>query len=237
MVATQISCYGRHIQNSSDIGEFVILSEESIAKGIRRIVALTGNAAQQAVAAAQQLESQIHDGATLDDTKKWNLALDAAAIPVVTKDRLRVRVDGLRTKLIDAEKKRKAALADSAVKQAEEIVAGGVGPIVVRKLEVGANSKALTNASFMFKAKSPQSSVLLLSVDADEDDVVITAIVPKETIAAKGLKANEWIDALKPILNGKGGGKDDMASLNGKGVSKVAEILALAEKFAATKLQ
>ena len=80
----------RHLLRSSDIGAFSVISEESIAKGIRRIVGVTGQAAAQAAQQAQGLYQRIRDdGATGEDVKLWTEELNTATIPLVDKDKLR----------------------------------------------------------------------------------------------------------------------------------------------------
>ena len=80
----------RHLLRSADIGAFSVISEESIAKGIRRIVGVTGQAAAEAAQQAQGLYERIRDdGATAEDVKQWTEELNTATIPLVDKDKLR----------------------------------------------------------------------------------------------------------------------------------------------------
>ena len=88
-IAPCLTCCS-HLTQSGDIGPFSIISEESIAKGIRRIVGATGQTAVQARALAASLESQIQEeGATLENVKHWTATVDTAYVPLVDKDRLR----------------------------------------------------------------------------------------------------------------------------------------------------
>jgi alanyl-tRNA synthetase len=67
---------------------------------------------------------------------------------------------------------------------------------------------------------------MLFSGDQTDDEFVCIAQVPKEVVAAKGLKANEWVDSAKALFgNAKGGGREESAQMNGSGVSKVCAIL------------
>lgn len=57
-------CGGTHVQNSRDIGDFAIISEEAIAKGIRRVVCVSGHAASEAIALADAIDKEIAAGVT-----------------------------------------------------------------------------------------------------------------------------------------------------------------------------
>lgn len=59
--------------------------------------------------------------------------------------------------------------------------------------------------------------------------------LPQET-AEKGLKANEWVQQVSDLMDGKGGGKDTSAQATGKNLSCLPEVLRLAEEFAKLKL-
>ena len=57
-----------------------------------------------------------------------------------------------------------------------------------------------------------------------------------QSLVARGLKASDWIGQVSPLLNGKGGGREETAQCSGSGCDKVKEAMDLARQFAATKL-
>jgi len=232
-------CGGTHLFNSGDIGSFRIITEDAIARGIRRIVGVTGQAAVQASALARAIDNEIHEeGATAEEVKVWAVKVDTSPIPLVEKEALRKRVGAIKLKIIESEKKRRALLAAGAEKRAEELIAQGVGNLVVEVLNVGADAKAVLNAINKIKTSAPQASLMIFSYDEADDDFVCQVSVPKDVVAAKGLKASEWVESVKATFpSAKGGGRDDTAQLSGKGAAKVAAAADLARQFAQLKLQ
>ena len=72
-------------------------------------------------------------------------------------------------------------------------------------------------------------------MDRDSEKILCMSSVPKEAIK-KGLKANEWVGQVSPIMQGKGGGKDVSAQATGTNVSCLEEVMALAKQFVEMKL-
>ena len=87
----------------------------------------------------------------------------------------------------------------------------------------------------VFKAKHPESAVLLASADHQECKVAIIAHVP-ESIIKRGLKAGDWVRHAAQACGGKGGGRPDSAQAGGKEPEKLPEALQAARRFAEEKL-
>lgn len=114
-------CGGTHLHWAGDMGNFVITTEESIARGIRRIVALTGPAADKAIADARYFEQTVEDlkkqasgenSSIAAITKKIKLLEEAvaqSAIPYVKKHNLRQEMATLTKQLIDKKKQAQKA--------------------------------------------------------------------------------------------------------------------------------
>uniref|UniRef100_A0ACD5ZEA7 Uncharacterized protein n=1 Tax=Avena sativa TaxID=4498 RepID=A0ACD5ZEA7_AVESA len=105
-------CGGTHISNSRYAVAFYIISEEGIAKGVRRITAVTGECASQAMKLALSIDTDIIDASKLDgvalEKKIGSLKstlLDAAAIPATRKADLRKKVSELEDHIRKAKKK------------------------------------------------------------------------------------------------------------------------------------
>ncbi|XP_030830999.1 alanine--tRNA ligase, cytoplasmic [Strongylocentrotus purpuratus] len=243
-------CGGTHVRNAGDIGTFVISSEEAIAKGIRRIVAITGPDADKANVRAEGLEKQVEALATKIQAKGANMMqkilskavyelgndLNVAIVPQWRKDTMRNRLKELKKCLDDMDKAKKAEVMQKTKEAANEIIASNPDvPFLVARLEAGSNSKALDAALKEFKSKSPKTSAMLFSVDQEANKIVCLAQVPKDAVG-KGLKANEWVQEVAGIMGGKGGGRDVSAQATGDQIGVVDLAVEMAQQFAQLKL-
>ncbi|KAL6255829.1 hypothetical protein P5V15_013072 [Pogonomyrmex californicus] len=142
----------------------------------------------------------------------------------------------LKKSLDDKERAAKAAVANTVVKTAQSIIESKIGcEVLVLMLEAYSNTKALDSALKKIRAISPETSALLLSVDRDVKKIFALSSVPKSAVS-KGLKANEWIQAIAGLMQGKGGGKPESAQASGTDITRVNEILSKANEFANQKL-
>lgn len=243
-------CGGTHLQQSGHIGDFIITSEEAIAKGIRRIVALTGPEAAKALKRTELFANEIaklkdviaadKDGADSKEHVKKIVELtediSKATIPYVKKDEMRTTLKNIKKTLDDRERALKAAVAVTVVEKAKELcLAAPNEPYIVHKFDAFNNTKALDAALKQVKALSPETSALFVSVDQDSGKIFCLSAVPKSAVE-KGLKANDWVAHVSEVMGGKGGGKAESAQASGPNFDRVDEVLSLAKKFAVAKL-
>ncbi|KAG2427688.1 hypothetical protein HYH02_014520, partial [Chlamydomonas schloesseri] len=236
-------CGGTHLANTKEAEAFALLSEEGIAKGVRRIVAVTRGEAAKAIAEAARLRAELGAVAALPDaelekaTKAFKEAVDAAVIPAPDKAALRDELAALGRRVVEFQKAaaaaNKALATAKAVAAADEAAAAGKA-FVVARLDVGLDQKATGEACAAIAAKHPALSALFVSVDGEKGKALAYAAVP-DAITDK-LKANEWVSAALVPLGGKGGGKANSAQGQGPNVDKADEALAAAVAFAAGKL-
>jgi len=205
-------CGGTHVIQTGDIGFFTITSEGGIANGVRRIEAITGEAAllrmQQNMAvldvARDKLKAQSNDlltvkiDAVLADNKSQNKEI--------------------------AELKAKLATyqAEALLDQATTLANGA--KLLVLRLD-GLESKALVELAEKIKDKLVSGIVVIGAVNAERVNLV--AGVTKDLISQ--YKAGEIIAKLATIVGGKGGGRPDMAQAGGSETHKLDEALAQAK--------
>ncbi|XP_078608901.1 alanine--tRNA ligase, cytoplasmic-like isoform X2 [Branchiostoma floridae x Branchiostoma japonicum] len=246
-------CGGTHLQRVGHAGDLVIVTEEAIAKGIRRIVALTGHPAQQALRKARQLQAELEEirRRTEDNVAMNNVSvrqeitklivellerIAVAVVPQWQKDEMREGLNALKKKIIDLEKAAKADIVKTVVEATrQEVEAAPNQPLVIKRLEAGADLKALNEAVKIYKSKSPQTAAMLFSADSEAGKVVVQCWVPKEVVT-KGLKAGDWVNHVKDVLAARGGGKDNTAQASGTNVDALTQAVTMATDFANLKL-
>ncbi|TPX70949.1 alanine---tRNA ligase [Chytriomyces confervae] len=227
-------CGGTHVPRTGQIKKLVILEESSIAKGIRRVVAATGDVAEEAVKVAAGYKQKLVNakklvGSALEaELKALDQELKQIVIPAVSKAEFRKDFADLKKIFDDADKSRKLQEVKDAVEKVKAVFDANASlKYVVMNLNVGGNAKALSSAVQHVKTLSGKSA-LFISVDKDAGKVSYSAIVAKEHIT-KGLKANEWASVVGNTVNGKSGGKEDAAQGAGADVKRAEEALKLAE--------
>ncbi|XP_012272687.1 alanine--tRNA ligase, cytoplasmic [Orussus abietinus] len=244
-------CGGTHLHNANHIGDFVIVNEEAIAKGIRRIVALTGPEASKALKKASLLENQLNqiqtelnadkNGANIKEYVKRIVELtedvSRAVIPYWKKDNIRNSLKSLKKAIDDKERATKNAIVTIVAETAKQMIQDIPGvPLMVEVLKADSNTKALDAAIKQVRAISPETSVIFFSVDNEAKKIFALSSVPKSAIQ-KGLKANDWIQKIAILMQGKGGGKPESAQASGPNLSCLQEAITVAKVFAMSKLK
>jgi len=230
-------CGGTHVNKTGDIKRLVVLEESSIAKGIRRIVCVTGDEAFQVQRVADELDKKIADikqlpFASLDSALKGiNKDIDEAVLPYLRKYKLRQEFTALKKEFDEQDKARKAKEMKEAVDDVKSFFDSNPEAwYLVKVLPVGGNTKALAKAVEHVKGRKDKAAMLMV-VDGDSGKVSHQCVVPK-ALVEKGFKATDWADVVVQKVGGKKGGKDDFAQGSGTELSGVEEAVALASEFA-----
>ncbi|XP_074604783.1 alanine--tRNA ligase, cytoplasmic [Brevipalpus obovatus] len=241
-------CGGTHLTRSGHIGELVISSEEAIANGIRRVIALTGPAATKANEQAKLYITQVAKfdsdvGKEKDPVSCKALVkqivelieeISRSSISYWRKEELRNQLNKLKKRLDDVDRASKASNLSVCIEKAKALAEEHkTDSFIVSVLEAGSNNKILDAATKQVKSTSPDIATLFIS--CDEKKVVCLSSVPSEKVKS-GLKANEWIQSICQIIGGKGGGKPESAQASGTKVTSIAEAINVATEFAKLKL-
>ena len=203
-------CGGTHVKNTAQIGGFKIVSEASVAAGIRRIEAVTG---RNLLIRANLQEAMLHDVA--NTLKANNVAsLPARAEAVMAENKAMSR------ELEEMKAKIAASKVDSLFDNAEE--ADGVK--IASAYFTGTTGDTLRGMcdSIRDKAVNPVVAVLV----GKAEDKITMAVTVNKLAQEKGLKAGVLVKELSAIAGGKGGGKPDFAMAGLKDETKIDEALA-----------
>ncbi|CAI5984473.1 unnamed protein product [Closterium sp. NIES-64] len=238
-------CGGTHISNTTEAESFAIISEEGIAKGVRRIIAFTTAKAKEAIALADQYAARIEAAGKLSGTalEKEVAALkgsvDSAVIPAAYKAQLKASLLKLHDRLRQAQKAAAGANLKLAIQTAVETAAAAAAAgesVCVLRIDVGLDPNAIREAVVTVLGQQKELAVLMVSVDEEKGKVLLYAGVP-DAVAARGLSVLEWLRAaLVPVEGKGGGGKGGLAQGQGNKASGANEAMEVAKKYAAEKL-
>jgi len=233
-------CGGTHLKNTAEAVTFVITAEESISKGVRRIIALTGDAAQAVLAQGKSVDSVIEEATSKPDAELPNFittlqkSISSGDLSLRAKRRAQAAVNALQERFRKWEKAQKAEsgtkldVGEVSTKLLESAPALGPGKLIVSDVPGAANEQLL---SLVDSLKKKSGSYAILLGAAEETKVNFVAAVSDDLIA-KGLKAGDWIRETAKAAGGGGGGRPQLAQAGGKDPAKVPEALEVARSFA-----
>ncbi len=190
-------CGGTHVKNSSQIGLFKIISESSIASGVRRIEAVTGAGVEKFIL-EQELrnqKSEVRINELIEEKKK------------------------LEKELAEIKLKEKLGGIDSVVSNP----ANADGIKIYKGKVAAANMDELKSFGDELRSKI-KSGVGLLASEI-EGKVGLVCVVSDDLMKEKKLSAGKIVGEVAKILGGAGGGRPHLATAGGKDVTKIDEAL------------
>ncbi len=211
-------CGGTHLDNTAKAGAFHIVSEGSVASGVRRIEATTG------------LETMKILNRDLEELSR--LAAMLKTSPADLPQKLEQQAGELREakRLIEQYKaKESAGGADELLKKAKKV--GGLTVITCTRENCDAN--ALRQLGDVLRDKD--SGVVAVVASVNGGKITFQCVCGKDAVS-RGVKAGDIIRSITAIAGGKGGGKPDSAMGGGNDLSKLNDALAAVETIVSEKL-
>ncbi len=190
-------CGGTHVSRAGDIGLFHIVSESGVAAGIRRIEALTGQGALDAIARNEEVLREL--GSLLRGSRD-----ELGEKLRETLERLRAQereIRGLKDKLASG--------------QGGDLASGAIdvlGTKVIAARVDGADGGSLRSAVDQLKSRLGSAIIVLAAVESPTKVVLVAGVTPDRVGA---IKAGELVGAVAAQVGGKGGGRPDFAQAGG----------------------
>ena len=213
-------CGGTHVKNTAQIGCFKILSEASVAAGIRRIEATTG-----------------YGVLNLLDDRTAELANTAVALKANNMKDVAARAQAVTAELKEANKQLEIAKAKLASSQIDGLFQNAVEVDGVRIVTVYLNGTTPdTLRSMMDKLRDKEPNAVGALIGADGSKTTLAVGVGKNALA-RGLKAGALVKQIAAIAGGNGGGKPDFAMAGIRDTSKIDDALNAVEGIVKENLE
>ena len=209
-------CGGTHVDNTAKLGLFKIISETSVAAGVRRITAVTGTGVLRCIAETNALISRA--ASAMKVLNPADLAQRALTVTAELKEKER-ELQKLQTEINNL---KTAGLIAGAVD------VGGVQLIVNYAGEITAD--ALRSMAETARDTAPCTVAVIAGTNAEKGTVSFACACDREAIA-KGAHAGNLVREVAKVAGGNGGGKPDMAMAGGKDASKIDDALMRADEF------
>ncbi len=211
-------CGGTHVGRAGDIGLFHIVGESGIAAGVRRIEALTGQAALDYV---RRIDGLLGDVAHLVHGSRAEAA-----------DKVREALERIRA-LEKENRTLKDKLALSSGRDLADAAVDVDGVKVLATRVDGADAGALRAALDQLKSRLGSAIIVLGSVESDSKVLLVAGVTPDQTAR---VRAGELIGAVAAQVGGKGGGRPDFAQAGGSKPQTLDQALASVAAWVRSRL-
>ncbi|HEV3444939.1 MAG TPA: alanine--tRNA ligase, partial [Gemmataceae bacterium] len=211
-------CGGTHLEHTGQAGFFKIISEEGIAKGVRRLTCVT---AREAVRAVQK-----EDAILADLTNRFRCR----------PEELPARIDGLQEEIKKLQQQLKKGAATDLQGAADKLLAdaqeAGGAKIIVGEMPAGPGEQMRQQLDRL--RQKAGSAVVVIGWSEDSKVQLMTAVT--DDLVKKGLHAGKLVGEVAKFVGGSGGGKPTMAQAGGKDPTKLSEALQHARRLAQEQL-
>ena len=201
-------CGGTHCNNTGKIGLFKIISESSVAAGVRRIEAVTGMGVLNLISSKDKL-----------------IASTASELKVQNPADIAKRASQLQGEIASMKKEIESLNSKLAGSKLDEVLANAVSVGIVKLVTYLAEGMEIDAArSLSDKIKAENADMVAVIAVKSGDKLNFIAVAGKDAVAA-GAHAGKLVGAVASVTGGKGGGRPDNAMAGGRDVSKTAEAL------------
>ena len=211
-------CGGTHVDETADIGLFLITSESSAAAGVRRIEAVTGRYAYELV------------------QRRLRTLKQAASLLTSSLDEVPAKVSQVQDELESARKRinalRQEVAAAEFTRRLDEVPQVKGVPALAALLP-NADADTLRAMTDRFRQRYP-SGVVVLASAPDNRPVIIAAVT--EDLVKRGLSAGDLVKTVAQVVGGGGGGRPTLAQAGGKDAAKLPEALERVQEYLNDKL-
>ncbi|MGN0174171.1 MAG: alanine--tRNA ligase [Acutalibacteraceae bacterium] len=203
-------CGGTHVTNTSQLGLFHIMSESSIASGVRRIEAVTGISIIEYISANEFILSKLCEAVKAGNPGELTDKVTSAVAELKNTER----------KLSEMNQQIAAQKAKEMLSKARDVK----GVKIVAFATTGVESSNLRNICDSFKDLNSDIVAVIAGINREKMSVTFACACGKDAVK-KGAHAGNIVREVAAITGGKGGGKPDSAMAGGKDVTKVDEAL------------
>jgi alanyl-tRNA synthetase len=214
-------CGGTHLQNVRQAAHFGIVSESGLAQGVRRIIAFTGSAAQEAVSAGEGLKRRLKEleESKLDDVSKELSSLRAeidrkkGELFYADKTELDTRIETLVKKLHKLRSAGAKSNAEAVITSTLNLISDAIQSgkcVIALEINVGSDAKALKDTMTKALESHPRVALMLFSTDTSKGKLLVYSGV-SDSLQTANSNALTWLQSTLAQLGGKGGGKPSLA--------------------------
>ncbi|HEY4691545.1 MAG TPA: DHHA1 domain-containing protein, partial [Anaerolineae bacterium] len=208
-------CGGTHVNQTAEIGPFILASESSVGAGVRRIEALTGRGAQRYI---QERLNKITSAAAYLNTAPDEL--DRKVLALLEENQMLVKqLEKMRRESAQRE-------VDALLGRVEQI-----NGVQVLSVQVKADTSDMLREMTDWFRDRLKSGVVVLGAVINNRPSLIAAVTPD--LVPRGLDAGKIVRQVAQVVGGGGGGKPTLAEAGGKDASRLPEALASVSKIVA----